>query len=309
MILSATENGTSAQEIYEPGRSPTVAAVIITRNRVPLLRQTLNSLKDSTYPLAEIVVTDDSSSDETERMLASEFPGVIHVRGPQRGISANRNHGIRVATSEYILLSDDDMLVDPRFIELAVIEAQRTDAGLVFAGTSELGKVIFPNTLSFLGFSNEPYKPGMAYNTANQQCFLLSRKVALQLPYDEVIEKYGYEEMDFAYRVAASGAGIRCVASCVHLHLAPTSDGPIRPEQDACRLYVTYKRAAYVDRRRLKSLAFLGVALPHHILSCVRRYGPRGIKQAWANFRLAFRMLQHYRHQRAVTMQFSSPQR
>ena len=275
--------------------SPSVAAVIVTRNRVPLLRQTLAALKASTYPISEIIVSDDSSDEETSRMLAAEFPEAMRIVGPQRGIAANRNKGMSFAKSDYILLSDDDMLVDPRFVELAMQEVANSEPGLIFTGTTEHGEVIFPNTLNFLGFSKQPYRPGMTYNTANQQCFLLSSRLARELPYDEVIEAYGYEEMDFAYRVAASGVTIDCVRACSNIHLAPNATSVTRPEKDACRIYVTYKRAAYVDRRPLKALAFLAVAVPHHLLSCVRRYGPKGIAQALSNFRLAYRMHREYR--------------
>ena len=271
-----------------------VAAVVITRNRIPLLRKTLLSLGSSTYPFAEIIVSDDSSDDQTARMLAEEFPGVTHVTGPRRGISANRNNGMNAANSDYILISDDDMLIDPSFVESALDEIHKSNVGLVFAGISDDNSTIFPNTSNFLGFSTIPYRPGMAYNTANQQCFLITKALASRLRYDEVIVAYGYEEMDFAYRVAASGSTIHCVNSCVNIHLAPNVNHIIRPGQDGCRLYVMFKRLAFVDRRPLKSFLYLAVALPHHLLSSVKRLGFKGIALALANFRLAFRMVRQY---------------
>ena len=277
----------------------TVAAVVVTRNRIDLLRRTLQSIRESEYPVTEVIVSDDSSTDETAEMLASEFPDVRRVEGPRRGISANRNRGMRAVRSEFILLSDDDMLVDSAFIGRAVRELQRPKAGIVFCAISDNGRFILPNTFNFLGFSQKPYKPGMPYRTANQQCFMLSRELAWALPYDEIIEAYGYEEMDFAYRVAAAGFEIHCLADCAHVHLAPNADQPVRPEKDACRIYVTYKRLAYLDRKPLKSAMFLSLALPHHIAACVRRSGLRGIRDAFSHFSLAARMLSRYRKEKA----------
>ncbi len=204
-----------------------------------------------------------------------------------------------VVTSDHILLSDDDMLVDPHFIGRAVQEMTDPKVAIVFCATSDSGHLILPNTFNHLGFSQKPYTAGMPYNTANQQCFMLTRALSRAMPYDEIIEAYGYEEMDFAYRVAAAGFQIRCLPNCTHLHLAPNVDQPVRPEKDACRLYVTYKRLFYVDRHPLKALLFLGIALPHHLAASVRRSGLRGIPEAWKHFRMALAMLTKFRRSRA----------
>lgn len=283
-----------------PEASGTVAAVVVTRNRIPLLRQTLQSIRNSSYAVSEIIVSDDSSNQETAEMLRNEFPEVIRIEGPHRGISANRNFGMSKVRSEHIVLSDDDMLVDTEFIGRAVREMTDPNVGIVFCAISDSGQLILPNTFDFLGFSKRPYPPGTPYQTANQQCFMLSRRLARELPYDEIIEAYGYEEMDFAYRVAAAGFEIHCLRDCAHVHLAPNVNQPVRPEKDACRLYVTFKRIAYIDKKPLRSLLFLGVAMAHHVAASVRRSGLKGVGEAFAHFRLAARMLLAYRQTRST---------
>ena len=71
----------------------------------------------------------------------------------------------------------------------------------------------------------------------------MTRELIKNMGYDEVIEAYGYEEMDFGYRVAAAGHRIECVPTCTNVHLAPMS-GQQRQEKNASRIYVTYKRLA-----------------------------------------------------------------
>ncbi len=300
MTLAAFASGRPGDQ-QETGRdAATVAAVVVTRNRIDLLRKTLQSMRESAYPITELIVSDDSSTDETAHMLAAEFPEVIRIEGPQRGISANRNRGMSMVTADLILLSDDDMLVDTSFVGRAVRDMSNPQVGIVFCATSDSGRLIIPNTFNFLGFSQKRYKPGMPYRTANQQCFMLTRALARQMPYDEIIEAYGYEEMDFAYRVSAAGFEIHFLPDCAHIHLAPNANQPSRPEKDACRIYVTYKRLAYVDRRPIRSLLFLAVALPHHLAASVRRSGWRGIREAFSHFRLAARMLRNYQRVRAT---------
>ena len=275
-----------------------VAAVIVTRNRVSMLRETLRSIQQSTYPIGEIIVSDDGTDDATATMLKEEFPQVLRIDGPRRGISANRNRGIKIAQSPYILLSDDDMIVDSRFVELAMKQILNGDAEMVFTATCDYEEVIFPNALDFLGFASKPYTPGAPYDTANQQCFVITRKLALDIPYDEVIASYGYEEMDYAYRVRAAGHSIGCVESCKNIHLAPNAGQLFRFEQDGCRLYVTYKRHAYVDRRPCRAALFLLIAVPHHLFASIWQVGlKKGLLQASSNFRSAFRMLSKFRRQ------------
>ena len=275
---------------------PPVSAVIVTRNRIDMLRQTIKSIQQSTYPISEIVVSDDGSDDTTKRMLEEEFPEVIRVEGPRRGIAANHNRGLSRVTADYVLVSDDDMFVDTDFVDLAMADLLADKYDLVFAGVSEYGHTIFPNTLGFLGYANRPYQPGQPYDTANTQAFMLSRKVSLTVAYDEIIRAYGSEEIDFVYRVAAAGFRIGCIKSCTHLHLGPNPAQATRFERDGCRLYATYKRYTYVNRKPLKGMIFLATAFPHHLLSSIRKVGLKtGFAQARSNFKLACSMILSYR--------------
>ena len=287
----------------------TVDAVIITRNRIDLLRKTLQSIQNSSYPVRSIFVTDDSTDLATKEMLAAEFPQVVHFIGPKRGISANRNSGTRHSDADYILLSDDDMLVDPTFVRAAIEKAQLSGADLVFTATQDDGVSILPNTLGFLGFSDVPYRLGKAYNTANLQCFVLSRTLAKNVVFDEIISTYGYEEMDYSYRVVAAGFSIECVPTCVNVHLDPNAHLSFRAVQDAGRLYVTYKRASFIDKKPLRAFAFRLLAVPHHFLASIKRDGVGGITIAANNMKLAYQMYGKYRQlRRAGEAQITSEQ-
>lgn len=54
----------------------TCAAVVVSFNRLDLLRECLTALQGQTSPLDEIIVVDNGSTDGTPGMLADEFPGV-----------------------------------------------------------------------------------------------------------------------------------------------------------------------------------------------------------------------------------------
>jgi GT2 family glycosyltransferase len=58
----------------------------------------------------EVIVTDDSKTDQTRQVIRDRFPRVRWVRGPGRGPAANRNFGARHATSDLLAFVDDDCI-------------------------------------------------------------------------------------------------------------------------------------------------------------------------------------------------------
>lgn len=276
----------------------TIAAVVITRNRVDSLRTTLLSLQESLHPLQQIVVSDDSTDDLTIQMLLREFPSVIWVEGPHTGRSGNRNSGIRATTSDYILMCDDDVELDPSFPGAVLERAKIAPGGLFFPQIEEYGKSYLPNAIDFLGFSTRTYIEGEAYFTAHSQCFILERSVTGRVMYDDIVSLYGFEEFDFAYRVAMAGFPIVPVPECICKHLAPNRNEPFRHRKDANRLYVNFKRYVFVDHNLWKGFLFVTLAVPHNFLASFKRSGWRGLADAADNLWLAIFMVRQYLRER-----------
>ncbi len=93
--------------------APSIAVIIPVRNGVPLLEETLASIRAQNYPL-EIAVINDGSSDGTGEYLRSlngDCSHVLELEG--RGPSAARNAGIRATRSEYVAFLDADDLWPP----------------------------------------------------------------------------------------------------------------------------------------------------------------------------------------------------
>ncbi len=97
---------------------------IATWNRAALLSRTLESLARVRLPpglTREVVVCDNNSSDDTPAILsaaASQFPGVLRpLFEPNQGKSHALNQILGQATGQWVLLIDDDVLVDSDWIE------------------------------------------------------------------------------------------------------------------------------------------------------------------------------------------------
>ncbi|MFM2374784.1 MAG: hypothetical protein RLZZ234_779, partial [Candidatus Parcubacteria bacterium] len=74
---------------------PTVTVLVPAYNEEASIAKTIESILAQTYPVAEIIVIDDHSSDRTSE-IASSFPGVVVVR-------TAKNQGTKAQAQNYVL--------------------------------------------------------------------------------------------------------------------------------------------------------------------------------------------------------------
>jgi glycosyltransferase involved in cell wall biosynthesis len=121
--------------------APLVSVIIPTYNSEKFIVQSIHSVLAQTHQRYEIIVVDDGSTDETKDVL-HEFGGRIqYVYQQNRGPSAARNTGIKIAQGEYLCFLDADDVWTPHKLEvqLAFME-QHHDIGLVFSDESGINE-------------------------------------------------------------------------------------------------------------------------------------------------------------------------
>jgi len=101
----------------------TVAAVIPHWNRRDLLAALLENLKRQTKPLDEIIVADNGSTDNSAEMAERAGARVLRL-GRNRGFAAAVNQGIEAAAAEWIAILNNDVTLDPRWLE-TLLDAAR----------------------------------------------------------------------------------------------------------------------------------------------------------------------------------------
>jgi len=106
--------------------------VIATFDRPDDLRACLRSLicQTSTRPVEIIVVDNHPASGLTPGVVA-EFPRARLVTEPRQGLSYARNAGIRAATGEIIVATDDDVVMPPDWLEKLLAPFARDDVMIV----------------------------------------------------------------------------------------------------------------------------------------------------------------------------------
>lgn len=97
-----------------------VSVVLTTYNRAKGLHRILDALLSQTYCQLELIVVNDGSNDDTDKVLreySRRDSRIIPVNKTNGGLSSARNAGIKVATGEFIFFIDDDDDVPSDYIE------------------------------------------------------------------------------------------------------------------------------------------------------------------------------------------------
>lgn len=94
--------------------SPLVSIIISTYNRADYLKLTIDSVKCQTLNDFEIIVVDDGTPTDDNKLLCDQLGGIIYIKIENSGGPAQpRNKGIGLAKGKYIAFLDDDDLWHP----------------------------------------------------------------------------------------------------------------------------------------------------------------------------------------------------
>lgn len=214
-----------------------LSIIIVTYNSGEILRQCLNSLKHSCGVLPEIIVVDNANNSAT-KLLVAEYANIKYIAAKENlGFAGGNNLGLPYCTRDYILLLNDDTIIDEEpFSDLIKYLQVHSEVGVV------QGTMLLPNcenTLDSCGSFLTPF--GVHYfryfleplNNPEEQLKALpvfSVKGALMLFHREILQKVNgvlfydnfknyYEEIDFCHRVWLAGREVHFVGTKPIKHL------------------------------------------------------------------------------------------
>jgi len=140
--------------------APSIAIIIINYNKAQDTIECVRSLKSITYPSVNIIVLDNGSTDDSAEVLKSLEPGIYLLRSTANmGFAAGNNYAYRFALTlspEYVLLLNNDTLVEPDFLEPMVDSLENDNRALIAGGSIEY----FPQkeTLWYAGGTYIPWR-------------------------------------------------------------------------------------------------------------------------------------------------------
>ncbi len=171
-----------------------LSVIIPTFNRAHTLPRALDSVLNQTQPADDIIVIDDGSTDETETLMQSSYPSLTYLKQNNKGVSAARNHGIKLAINqsrcEWIALLDSDDEWLPTKLEkqqaLLMGLAERSDVIVDFRGLPNGTIITMTNTAPdapFGGFPDVAADPG---TTGQVMRFVVNNALLSLSPTDEL---------------------------------------------------------------------------------------------------------------------------
>ena len=112
-------------------KSPLVTVAVCTRDRAEQLKDCLSSLTKLAYNNIEVLVIDNApETDETKKLVQELFPDFRYVLEVRPGLDWARNRAIEEANGEIIAYTDDDVVVDPLWVD-ALEKVFQNDTGVM----------------------------------------------------------------------------------------------------------------------------------------------------------------------------------
>jgi glycosyltransferase involved in cell wall biosynthesis len=280
-----------------------VAVCICTRNRPEDLRKALASAAASRLAPHQIIVSDDSDEEQAAatKSVCAEFSDVTYVRGPKRGLAANRNCCLDNLLPEIEAVSfiDDDAAFTPEFLSVASETLAAAGPKWIVTGREcKNGEEVSPGNVSFWGHQrllarNADDCHAIVINATLFPRDLFRRHInsagePFEVRFDEAL-RYGYEEADIAGQAESCGYRIQLKSDLFNDHF-PSSVNRSEYSRfvEASRLYSTYKRYRWLQKKPGKSAVFALLAPAHLTLSAAKTCRPDNVRRAWESVRMAY---------------------
>jgi GT2 family glycosyltransferase len=284
----------------------TVSAIIPTYNRADLVQSIVTNLRAQTRPPDQILVVDNGSEDETQ--ILARAMGADLIRFPEnRGFAAAVNEGIRQARGDWLLILNNDVVLEPAWLERILLAVQEESA--LFA----TGKLLRKDDLSKLDgswdlVSRAAYASRCGYGRRDGAIWSVRRKISFPpmtaaLFHRQVFERVGlletrfesyYEDVDFGVRCALAHLEGVYEPAAVAVHIGKATFG----KNDARVMYLSARNqvlllAKHYPRATLRRfawpilvgqmLALLAAAKQGHFFTALR--GKWHALRQWSAFR------------------------
>jgi len=180
-----------------------LSIVIPTFNEEKFLPHLLKSLKEQSFKDFEIIVADNNSTDKTRLIALNSGARVVNGGLPARG----RNNGAKVASGEWLLFLDADVILSSDFLEKAILEIRELTLTAASCMVCPLSKRIVDKFLhNFVNFYFQATKKYFAH--APGFCIFAKRdvhkliggfneKIVLAEDHDYVLRISKIEKFDF----------------------------------------------------------------------------------------------------------------
>ena len=244
---------------------PSIYIVLLHWKNYKDTKACLLSLENVTYKNRNIIIVDNFSDDGSIEKLQEEFPYAKYILNSNNlGFSCGVNLGMREAYSldaDYVLVLNNDTIVEPGFLEPAILEAQKEPK--LGAVTGKIMRKSAPNIFWHAGGRIDLIRAsGVArgmdqidHGQYDKVCYtgwasgamcLIPRATLETIGYYPEEYFFGYEEWDFSTAILRAGLKILYVPEFKSYHKA---DGSYKAGHPVLNIYAGYlQKMIYAEK-------------------------------------------------------------
>ncbi|WP_163653691.1 glycosyltransferase family 2 protein [Listeria sp. PSOL-1] len=109
-----------------------VSVIVPVFNTAAYLERCLDSIEKQSYPHLEIIVINDGSTDDSVQLIKKhQDPRIKLIEQENKGQASARNHGLDIATGEYVMMVDSDDYISKDLVATCLEQVEKTQADLV----------------------------------------------------------------------------------------------------------------------------------------------------------------------------------
>ncbi len=196
-----------------------VTVIIITWNKLQLLKECLKSLKKQSFKPIQIIVVDNGSTDGTLEFLHHQYSQIKIISFQKNlGFSKAANEGIKASGTEYLILLNNDTVVDKDFIKYLVValDKHKDSCGVTARIINFFDKNILASAGDAMNDTGQAFSRGLGDNINNwnksDEVFLITggasifrKKSFRKIGYFDEDYFFSGEDSDWCFRAQLAG--------------------------------------------------------------------------------------------------------
>lgn len=250
---------------------PKVSIIVLNYNGLSDTIECIESLKKISYPNYEIVLVDNGSAGDDAKVLRGKYGNYLHVIENEKnyGFGGGNNIGMRYALTnsnpDYLLLLNNDTVVDPEFVT-EMVKVAETDPAIGVAGAKvyyydepdrvqlvsqkidlwkeDITLILGGVKEKILGrkkFDKGRCEPAKEVDMVSACCCLIKRKTVENIGFLDDGYFILYEDFDYCFRAKKAQYKIVYVPKAKVWHKVGRSVSKVKKEDPGFILYYQHK--------------------------------------------------------------------
>lgn len=229
-----------------------ISVVMPAYNVENYIAESIQSVLNQTYEDWELIVVNDGSTDNTEKVIRSFSDARIRlINQENQGVSVARNVGIDNAKGDYICFLDSDDLYKPEFLELMINNIQGDFIYCGFYLFEESGKTVHP--IKNYATGNILYEVTQRITNLHINSVLFKRSILMELGMKFVPGCAVGEDTEFVYKFLCTYNDVECVPKELYCYRTTRPDS-----------ITNSNRSYYKKKNKMESLQRLLEFIKHN---------------------------------------------